>query len=463
MKAYPQYKDSGVPWLGYIPKHWEVLRLGSQFTERKQKVSDKDYAPLSVTKQGILPQLDSAAKSNDGDNRKKVCSGDFVINSRSDRKGSSGISPYMGSVSLINTVLTPISLNSRFVHRFFRSHAFQEEFYRVGSGIVADLWSTKYSDMRTIMIPVPSQDEQIQISRYLDWQISKINKFIKNKKKIITLLKEQKQNIINKAVTKGINSDVKMKDSGVSLLGDIPENWEVKKFGRCFSFGRGLPITKSDLISKGVAVISYGQIHAKSNSGTHISHDLIRYVNNEYLATKQQCLLNKNDFVFADTSEDIEGVGNYAFNDYELPVFAGYHVVIARPIKLSYPKFYAYLFQSTNWKLQVQTHVNGVKVYSINKGILRSTFILIPPLSEQRAIVDFLEKETALIDTTINRTEREIELIQEYRTRLVSDVVTGKVDVRSVEIPDFDSVEMEQEVEGDEETKDELITESIEE
>ena len=131
MNAYPQYKDSGVPWLGCIPEHWEVLRLGSQFKERKQKVSDKDYAPLSVTKQGILPQLDSAAKSNDGDNRKKVCSGDFVINSRSDRKGSSGISPYMGSVSLINTVLTPISLNSRFVHSFFRSHAFQEEFSQI--------------------------------------------------------------------------------------------------------------------------------------------------------------------------------------------------------------------------------------------------------------------------------------------------------------------------------------------
>lgn len=227
--SYDEYKDSGIPWLENVPEHWEVLRLGSQFIERKQKVSDKDFAPLSVTKKGILPQLDTAAKSNDGDNRKKVCSGDFVINSRSDRKGSSGVSPHTGSVSLINTVLTPISLNGRYVHNFFRSHAFQEEFYRVGRGIVADLWSTKYADMRTIIIPVPTQDEQQQISRYLDWQTSKINKFIKAKKKLITLLKEQKQNVINEAVIKGITPGVKMKNSGVEWLGEIPAHWEVSK------------------------------------------------------------------------------------------------------------------------------------------------------------------------------------------------------------------------------------------
>ena len=205
MKAYPKYKDSGVPWLGNIPENWDVVRLGSMFDERKQKVSDKEFTPLSVTKKGILPQLENAAKSNDSENRKKVCRGDFAINSRSDRKGSSGVSPYTGSVSLINTVLTPLVLYGRYVHNFFRSHVFREEFYRVGRGIVADLWSTKYSDMRTIMISIPPKEEQQQIARYLDWQTAKINKFIKARKKLIALLKEQKQNIINEAVTKGIN------------------------------------------------------------------------------------------------------------------------------------------------------------------------------------------------------------------------------------------------------------------
>ncbi len=157
MKAYPEYKDSGVPWLGKVPKHWEIKRLGSKFIERREKVSDKDYPPLSVTKNGILPQLANAAKTNDGDNRKRVCLGDFVINSRSDRKGSSGLSNLDGSVSLINTVLKPRDFEQRYVHCLLKSYPFQEEFYRVGRGIVADLWSTQYSEMSTIMIPVPGR------------------------------------------------------------------------------------------------------------------------------------------------------------------------------------------------------------------------------------------------------------------------------------------------------------------
>lgn len=110
MKQYERYKESGVEWLGRVPEHWEVNRLGVYFEERNEKVSDKDYAPLSVTKSGILPQLENAAKTNDGDNRKLVKVNDFVINSRSDRKGSSGISRLVGSVSLINIVIQPINI-----------------------------------------------------------------------------------------------------------------------------------------------------------------------------------------------------------------------------------------------------------------------------------------------------------------------------------------------------------------
>jgi type I restriction enzyme S subunit len=136
---YESYKDSGVEWLGEVPEHWAVKRLGFYFNERREKVSDKVFEPLSVTKNGILPQLETAAKTDDGDNRKKVCSGDFVINSRSDRKGSSGLAKQDGSVSLINTVLAPYSeIDGHFAHHLFRSVLFQEEFYRYGKGIVAD-------------------------------------------------------------------------------------------------------------------------------------------------------------------------------------------------------------------------------------------------------------------------------------------------------------------------------------
>ena len=169
MKRYDSYKDSGVQWLGEIPSHWEVKRLGSYFTERRVKVSDKDYAPLSVTKNGILPQLENVAKSNDSNNRKLVKAGDFVINSRSDRKGSSGVSSLDGSVSLINIVLNPRKgIVPAFCNYLLKSYCFIEEYYRNGRGIVADLWTTRFDEMKSIKLAVPTIDEQNAMVAHLD-------------------------------------------------------------------------------------------------------------------------------------------------------------------------------------------------------------------------------------------------------------------------------------------------------
>ena len=181
MKKYDSYKPTGVTWIPYIPSEWSMVKINDLFIERREKVSDKDFAPLSVTKFGILPQLDTAVKTKDGENRKKVCAGDFVINSRSDRRGSSGISPLDGSVSLINIVLQPRAGTSYYFHYLLRSHTFIEEFYRNGRGIVADLWTTRYSEMKNILVPVPSYDEQIAIVNYLNWKSATFNHIIPEK------------------------------------------------------------------------------------------------------------------------------------------------------------------------------------------------------------------------------------------------------------------------------------------
>ena len=124
MKRYEAYKPSGTAWFTSVPEPWNILKINALFSQRKEKVSDKDFAPISVTKNGIMPQLETAAKTDDGDNRKKVCVGDFVINSRSDRKGSCGVSPFDGSVSLINIVLQPRQeLNGRYAHYLFETGA----------------------------------------------------------------------------------------------------------------------------------------------------------------------------------------------------------------------------------------------------------------------------------------------------------------------------------------------------
>lgn len=189
-QTYPAYKDSGVEWLGEVPEQWEIKRLGQFFEERREKVSDKNYAALSVTMKGIVPQLENAAKSDDGDNRKLVLKDDFVINSRSDRKGSSGVSPYDGSVSLISIVLKPKRIQPAFVHHLFRSYPFQEEFYRYGKGIVADLWSTNSSEMKSILIPEMPETEQQKIAQFLDHETAKIDTLIEKQQRLIELLKE---------------------------------------------------------------------------------------------------------------------------------------------------------------------------------------------------------------------------------------------------------------------------------
>ena len=199
-------KDSGISWLGMIPEHWEIKKIGSLFSERREKVSDKDYPALSVSKQGITPQLETAVKTDNGDNRKKVCKDDFVVNSRSDRKGSCGVSPYTGSVSLINIVLSPRkNIEVQYFHHLFRSNDYIEEYYRIGRGIVADLWTTRYSEMRNIMVPLPPLDEQRAIVSYIEDKCQKIDTLTMELQAEIDYLKEYKQRLIADVVTGQVN------------------------------------------------------------------------------------------------------------------------------------------------------------------------------------------------------------------------------------------------------------------
>lgn len=195
-------KDSKTEWIGHIPEHWEIKRIDNAFQERSVKVSDADYPALSVTKNGVVPQLDNVAKTMHNDNRKLVKSGDYVINSRSDRRGSSGLALQDGSVSVINIVLQPKKdFFGKYLHHLFRSYYFIEEFYRNGKGIVDDLMSTKYSLMRTIDFPIPPYKEQIEIASYLDEKTLKIDSIVKAISKKIEMLKEFRKTLINDVVT----------------------------------------------------------------------------------------------------------------------------------------------------------------------------------------------------------------------------------------------------------------------
>lgn len=426
MKPYPEYKNSGFEWLGNIPAHWGVGKLGACFEERNEKVSDEEFAPLSVTKNGIVPQMAHVAKTDAGDNRKKVCINDFVINSRSDRKGASGISAYEGSVSLISTVLKPREHYPPFVHHLLRSYNFQEEFYRFGKGIVADLWSTRYAEMKGISIPLLPMDEQLAIANYLDRETFRIENLIAEKQNFIKLLKEKRQALISHVVTKGLDPKVKMKDSGIEWIGEVPEHWELTRLRYLGFCQNGISIG-GEFFGSGKPFVSYSDIYK--------NRVLPEQVDGRIQSTEKDQELysvKRGDVFFTRTSETIDEIAFPAVckKDIEAAVFAGF-LIRFRPfgkrLDIDFSEFY---FQNEKLRAFFVKEMNLVTRASLSQDLLKKMPVLLPPLDEQKRIATRL----AVIDKTFGKllqvVEDSIELLREHRTALISAAVTGKIDVR---------------------------------
>lgn len=421
-KRYDSYKNSGVEWLGEIPIHWEIVRLGSKFIERKEKVSDKDFKPLSVTKTGVVPQLDSAAKTDDGDNRKLVRKDDFVINSRSDRKGSSGLSKFEGSVSLINIVLKPLDINLEYSNFMLKCNGFIEEFYRNGHGIVADLWTTRFWDMKSIMLPIPPKDEQEKIALYLDEKIAKIDASISGKEKFIELLKEQKQIIINDAVTKGLNKNAKFKNSGVEWLGQIPSHWEVIRLGSLGIFSKGNGISRNELVADGIPAILYGDIYTKYN---YQAIEIKNFISTE--TSLKAVKISENDILLTGSGETKDDIGKcVVFKGKE--AFAGGDIIIFKQDKNN-STFLAYSLNSSYSIMQKTIMAKGEIIVHIYSSMLKELLLPLPPKSEQEKIVEYIENKISKIDKLINLEQECIKSLKEYKASLIDSVVTGKVKV----------------------------------
>lgn len=283
--------------------------------------------------------------------------------------------------------------------------------------------------MKTIKIPVPLLNEQKTIVRYLNKVTSNIDKAIAQQQKMIDLLNERKQIIINNAVTKGLNPDVPMKYSGVDWIGEIPAHWSINRFRNLYKTKTGITFTKAQLTDEGQSVISYGQIHSKDNWGASVNPILIRHIPYFLTKNKEYALAYKGDFLFADTSEDFEGCGNCVCIDRIEPIYAGYHTIIAKKNNTEYDPYLAYLFASSKWRGQVRSKVNGVKVYSITQSILNTCIVVLPPIQEQMNISNFITKRVNLIDAEIKRHNERIKLFQERKQIIINDVVTGKVKV----------------------------------
>lgn len=408
-------KDSGIAWIGEIPEEWELSKIGALYEERNQKVSDADFPPLSVTKQGVVPQLETAAKTIDGENRKLICKNDFVINSRSDRRGSCGISEYDGSCSLINTVLKPKRNMCNAYYSFvFRSERFADEFYRWGNGIVDDLWSTKWSNMKRIYIPAPSLQEQHRIADYLDHKCSQIDAIIARQQEVIEKLKAYKLSVITEAVTKGLNPHAPMKDSGVEWIGEIPEHWEVMKFGRCATI-------KSNLVAPD-DYADYPQISPDSiekNSGRII----------DYKTVKEAGVISWNHLFFK--GQVIYSKIRPMLNKVAIAPFDGLCSADMYPIETSNDtQFLVYLMLSDYFTSQVGLVTeNRVKMPKINQNELSAIMVTIPPQSEQETISKYLSEKCASLDVAIDKKQGLIYKLNAYKKSLIYEVVTGKKEV----------------------------------
>ena len=215
-----------------------------------------------------------------------------------------------------------------------------------------------------------------------------------------------------------------MKDSGIEWIGQIPQEWKTIRLRSRFSFGKGLPITKADLTESGVGVISYGQIHSKSNNGTTVTPELVRYVDAKYLTTNESSIVTNGDFIFADTSEDISGCGNCVYVDVDDPLFAGYHTMIIRPESDVSTKFYSYLFATDAWRSQIRAQASGVKLFSITQKMLRDTLLIEPSEEEKNRIVEYLDEKCAAIDALIAAKEKTNALLKERRQSIIYEAVT---------------------------------------
>ena len=216
----------------------------------------------------------------------------------------------------------------------------------------------------------------------------------------------------------------------IDYLCQKPSDWDTKKFRQVFRFYKGLGITKEDLTEEGIPVISYGQVHSKDNSGFGICDSLYRFVSDRYLQTDKKCLVHEGDFIFADTSEDHEGVGNCAYIDRKEDIFAGYHSIVASPIDTSryYGKYFAFQFMTDFWRSQIRAEVMGIKVFSITQKLLRDTVVMIPSQEEQQAIADFLDDKCSQIDGIIADIEKQIEILKNYKKSLITETVTKGLD-----------------------------------
>ena len=438
LRPYPAMKDSGVFWLGKVPEHWEVRRIGALLRERGETNYDNNVTDvLSVMRErGVIPYAEKGnvgnKKSDDITRYKIVRPNDIVVNCMNVIIGSVGLSKYTGCLSPVYYVLTRRSVidDPHYLNAYFQTKPFQLSLVRIGNGILAHRMRIPMELLKCELFPRPPAAEQAAIVRYLDYMDRRIRKYIRAKQKLIKLLEEQKRAIIYRAVTRGLDPNVRIKPSGVDWLGDVPEHWEEMSLGRCLkSIEQGWsPVAaEGELMADQWTVLTLSAVKRglfkpnaiKPVSDVAYSHEDIEIKDGDLLLTR---------------SNTRELVGDACIVQGVRPktILCDLIYRLTPDLIIIDPGFLMFYLLSPIGRRQIESDARGSSgtMPKIAQRHIRSWRAIVPPIGEQNEIVKFIEREIKVIDDVEKATQKEIALLREYRTRLIADVVTGKLDVR---------------------------------
>jgi type I restriction enzyme, S subunit len=409
LKPYPAYKDSGVLWLGEVPDHWKLQRMKTILKERSQKGFPDEPLLAATQTKGVVRKEEyenrTVLAQKDLHLLKLVRINDFVISLRS-FQGGIEYAREQGIISPAYTILYPVDAqNHGFLSLLLKSKPYIENLTLFVTGIRQGQ-NIDYVKLGRSELPLPPLPEQPAIVRYLDYMDRRIRRYIRTKQKLIKLLEEQKQAIIHQAVTRGLDPNVKLKPSGVKWLGDVPEHWEVRQLGRFITLQRGFDITKEQQIKGVIPVVSSGGVSSYHNQSTSAGPGVI---------------IGRKGSV--GTVHFVEGA--YWAHDTTLWV---------KQFNGNQPKFVYYVLLN----LDLKRFDTGSANPTVNRNIVHPEIVAFPPIYEQSSISSSLDQKLEQNKKLIDHYLREISLLREYRTRLIADVVTGKLDVReaAANLPD---------------------------
>ncbi len=429
-QKYSSYKDSGVEWIGEIPSHWSLTKIKQLFEDRNEKNDEMNEFFLSITKdRGVIPYSEKGNVGNktseDIGKYKKVYVGDIVLNPMNIIIGSVGVSKFEGVLSNVYIVLNPINVSSKFGSYIFHHKSFQLHLKKICYGIMELRESLNKIEFFVEKLPLPSNEEQQQIVTYLDQKTSQIDTLVSLTEKKIELLREKRTSLINEAVTKGLDKSVKMKDSGVEWIGEIPIHWEIRPL-KTITDVRPSNVDKHiypDEIQ--VELCNYTDVYKNDFIDKRTPLKVGSCTETEF----SRFCLKKGDVIITKDSETSDDIGIPCLITEDLTnVVCGYHLTLLRPISVV-GGFLFRVFQTQYIKSYFENESNGITRVALGKSSIESTFIVYPPLPEQQQIVDYINHHTSEIDKLISIEQRRIDTLKEYRQSLISEVVTGKVKV----------------------------------